>query len=554
VPVGFRRLEFAQAEGAAAGARPYGLVVNGQRAYLKGWNWVPLDACYGVPRPDKLAHLLTLARDAHVNLLRVWGGGLIETPEFYSWCDRLGLLVWQEFIQSSSGVTSTPADDDDFVTSMRCEAERIVPLRRNHPSLALWCGGNELQDTDGRPLGESAPVLAALRDAVRTLDPDRPFLPSSPSGPNFLNREEVIAADPDGQHDVHGVWEHQGLTDQYRLYDAGTCHLLSEFGAEGMAYRRVIDAVIPPDHRRLPTHADPVWDHLGRWWNNEPLVRQSFGGALSTVDDMIRASQFLQADGLRYAVEAHRRRAFASVGVIPWQFNEPVPNAWCTAAVDHTGTAKPAYHWVGRAYRPRHVCAKLDRQAFAGHDTIEAAVWFWSDEPVSGPVPVRARFLDLAGTVLVERSFTVEPADARAVLAGSIAVPARASGTDVLLLDLTAGQAANRHLLTRTGDFAELTRLARADVSVTAAADGGDSWLVELAHRSGPAAVFLRLLDDRPHGTPGFWRCDDNGIDLLPGETTKLRVRWDGVPAPDRRLRLDGWNITPTTVDRRSLG
>ena len=89
----------------------YRLTVNGKPTQIRGWNWVPLDALYGVPRPAKLAHLLELAARANVNLLRVWGGGLIETPEFYDHCDRLGLLVWQEFAQSSSGIESVPSAD-----------------------------------------------------------------------------------------------------------------------------------------------------------------------------------------------------------------------------------------------------------------------------------------------------------------------------------------------------------------------------------------------------------------------------------------------------------
>ena len=158
---------------------------------IRGWNWVPLDALYGVPRPEKLAHLLELAARANVNLLRVWGGGLIESHEFYDLCDRLGLLVWQEFSQSSSGHRERP------LRRRRSSSRRWPPTRgrscrdcARHPSLAVWCGGNELDGDD------STPVLAALRDVVRELDPERAWLPTSPA------RRAT---------DVHGPWEHQGL-------------------------------------------------------------------------------------------------------------------------------------------------------------------------------------------------------------------------------------------------------------------------------------------------------------------------------------------------------
>ena len=137
---------------------------------------------------------------------------------------------------------------------MRREARAIVPTRRRHPSLALWCGGNELAGklegrSDDVPLDDAHPVLGALHDVVRELDPGRAWLPTSPSGPRFLNRLDVIAEDPDGQHDVHGPWEHQGLRAHYALYDAGTAILHSEFGVEGMtnraAHEQLIDAAAP---------------------------------------------------------------------------------------------------------------------------------------------------------------------------------------------------------------------------------------------------------------------------------------------------------------------
>src|SRR5439155_8788224 len=124
---------------------------------ILGWNWVPLNVLYGVPRPEKLERLLKLAKRAGVNLLRVWGGGVIESEDFYSLCDRLGLLVWQEFSQSSSGLESVPSDDPAFVEALAADAREIVPRLRSHPSLAIWCGGNELDADD------SHPALGALR-------------------------------------------------------------------------------------------------------------------------------------------------------------------------------------------------------------------------------------------------------------------------------------------------------------------------------------------------------------------------------------------------------
>ncbi|HWE80708.1 MAG TPA: glycoside hydrolase family 2 TIM barrel-domain containing protein, partial [Gaiellaceae bacterium] len=306
---GFRTVRFEPPE---PGVLPYRLVVNGQPTYLKGWNWCPLDPLYGVPRAAKLERLLGLAVRAHVNLLRVWGGGLVETTELYEACDRLGLLLWQELALSSSGIDSVPAADPGFVGLMRDEARAVVLRRRRHPSLALWCGGNELAErAEGRddvPLDDAHPVLAAVHDVVRSLDPGRGWLPTSPSGPRFLNRLDLIEDDPQGQHDVHGPWEHQGLRAHYALYDAGTAILHSEFGVEGMANRSTHEELIGAEHRWPVDRSNPVYEHLGAWWNNAPLVEACFGGTIDDLETMRRASQWLQYDGLRYAVEANMRR------------------------------------------------------------------------------------------------------------------------------------------------------------------------------------------------------------------------------------------------------
>ncbi|WP_165974338.1 glycoside hydrolase family 2 protein [Nonomuraea deserti] len=525
VRVGFRDVRFRADQ---AGTLPYRLTVDGEPVTIKGWNWVPADALYGAVEEAKVRHLLTLARDAGVTMLRVWGGGLIESGMFYDLCDEYGILVWQEFAQSSSGMRSVPSEDEAFVARMAWEAERIVPARRNHPSLAVWCGGNELQRADGVPLTDAeSPVLQALHDVVARLDPDRHWLPTSPSGPVFGNTFEGPSP-----HDAHGPWEHQGLSDHYGFYDRGRSLLLSEFGVEGMSNVRAIESVVPEQARRLPTTRHPVWDHLGRWWNNEPLVQEAFGGAIGDLATMSRASQFLQADGLRYAVEANLRRP-ESCGVLPWQLNESFPNGWCTAAVDYFGEPKAVYHYVRRAYRNVHVCAALPAQRVDGE--VAATVWAWSD----GPAEVTARFLRLDGSELAKEHWTTEGGPPRPL--GEI----RCAGDgELLLLDLSTG---NRYLLTSGPDFAELLTLRQARVS-THLETAGTTWTLRVRHEDGPAAPFLRLLDARPAAARGWMRWDDNAVDLLPGEERVLRCEWDGVPSEERRVLLDGWNVGPQLI------
>jgi beta-mannosidase len=505
--VGFRTLELAPNEGAPAGALPYTFVVNGERMYAKGWNWCPLDPLYGVPRPDKLAHLLGLAARANVNLLRVWGGGLIETAEFYEQCDRLGLLVWQEFAQSSSGMQSVPAADGGFVALMTDEARAIVPRRRRHPSLAVWCGGNELaaheEGRDDLPLDDSHPVLGALRGVVHELDPGRAWLPTSPSGPRFLNRLDLIEAEPEGQHDVHGPWEHQGLRAHYALYDGGTALLHSEFGVEGMTNRRALEALVDAENRWPADRSNPVYEHLGAWWNNAPLVQEAFGGRIADLDTMRRASQWLQYDGLRYAVEANMRRAWRSSGVLPWQFNESFPNAWCTAAVDWHGVPKPAYWGVARAYRPGQPTARFATCAWGGEREVRAHIHG----------DTTARLVNADGSVVAEGK-------------GEIAAPLEEL-SDVFVLDL-GGR--NRYVMTTADTLAPLLDLPPARVSVDAAEGPSPGRLV--LRNEGPVAAIGLVLEG-----PERTLFDDNVIDLLPGEERAIAV--EGAAAT---VTAQGWN------------
>jgi beta-mannosidase len=533
--IGFRTVELVPNEGAPQDALPYTLLVNGRRLFANGWNWCPVDPLYGVPRPEKLERLLTLAARAHVNLLRVWGGGLIETPSFYGLCDRLGLLVWQEFSQSSSGMESVPADDEEFVELMRGEARAIVPRLRHHPSLALWCGGNELAqpdpERDDRPLDDSHPVLGALHEVVRELDPGRGWLPTSPSGPRFLNRLDIIREDPNGQYDVHGPWEHQGLERHYELYDAGTCLLHSEFGVEGMTNRRSLEALLDEPRRWPADRSNPVYEHLGAWWNNAPLVQEAFGGRIHDVDAMRRASQQLQYDGLRYAVEANRRRFPRCSGTLPWQLHESFPNAWCTAAVDYHGDPKPAYWGVARAYAPVHVCASFASSAWAGR-TPEARVWAWSWE-AHKELDVCARLVTVDGATVSARTWHC----ALGEVANAVGEIAGEPPSEVFVLDLSVADgdrllARNRYAMTNGSTLAPLLRLEPANVEVELA-----DQVLALRHVGGPAALGIVLEDARPAGEPGWTSFATNVLDLLPGEEVEIEVDACG------DILVSGWNL-----------
>ncbi|HEY8588238.1 MAG TPA: hypothetical protein VIL55_01680 [Naasia sp.] len=540
--VGFRTAEFVANPGAPEGALSYTARINGRVVPLVGWNWVPGDAQFGELTPERLAHLIALARDSGARLLRVWGGGLIETEAFYTACDEAGLLVWQEFSQSSSGAQSAPAEDQEFVDHLRAEAEAVVPVLAAHPSLLLWGGGNEL-DAGGVPLDETrSPALAALRDVVRALDPGRHWLPTSPTGPAFHNRLDVIERDPDAQHDVHGPWEHQGLEQHPRLYNAGASLAHTEFGVEGMTNRRALDALVPAELQEPADRTSAVYRHLGEWWNNAELVGEVFGGRIGDLATLRRASQWLQATGLAYAVEADRRRAPRCSMVLPWQLNESFPNAWCTSAVDFLGEPKPAYWAVARAFARDRVTIRVDASAWAGR-TASAEAWLWS-EGGRGESRGTLRALSLTGDVLAEQGFEARAVgDPRPVGALAFAAPPG------LFLWAAEWEGVDREVVVATGggDLAELLELPAADIEVTRDRDA-----VQVRHVAGPAVLGLRLADARPAGATGFAVATGDPRPLLPGETRSFRITGDtGAPG---EYTVESWNTRPIPVPPASAG
>lgn len=374
--VGFRRVRAVPNEGAPADALPYTLEVNGKRLFAKGWNWAPISQLYGRLHEDRYRHAIRLARDAHCNLLRVWGGGLLERELFYNLCDEAGIMVWQEFPQSSSGVQNEPALDEEYVVYCEKQARQMVPRRSHHPSLVIWCGGNELMDDAHVPCGLDHPVLATLGNVVREVNPEWIYLPASPSGPTF-------AADPSNKgrmHDVHGHWLYLGDPDHYRFYNDIDPLFHSEFGAEGTANEEALRLFLSQHYLWPPDRTNPAWVHHGAWWLHREKVEALFG-RIEELRKYVYASQWIQYEGLRYIAEANRRRKWHTSGCAPWQFNESWPNTSCTNSLGYFGDVRPAYWAMRGAYAPISVSVRYDRVRWEPGETLEAEIWLNVSEP-----------------------------------------------------------------------------------------------------------------------------------------------------------------------------
>jgi len=435
ISVGFRRVEFVRTEGAPEGALPYQPVVNGQKVFIHGSNWAPMHQLYGRRWKQRYERQVELARRANINLLRVWGGGLLERGDFYEACDRAGIMVWQEFLQSSSGITNYPAVTQEYLEYVREQATALVRARRNHPCLVIWTGGNELIGADGKPLDDNYPVLHLLREIVKAEDPDRLYLATSPTGP-------ICGPDPDfrgAAGDVHGHWRFLGDGKHQEFYARCEYMLHSEFGTEGAGNIETLRACISPHLLWPPDHTNPVWVHHGEWWINRREVEELFG-TLSDIDSFVKASQWLQRETLRWLLEEDRRKAPRCAGTMNWQYNEPFPNTSCTNLLDYFCEPKPAYFAVRDAYAPVIITARAMRLGWAGREAFEAEIWASLDAPPLGGCEVTGDWTiaDIGGSNLARGQFAGRVAEPGSAMVGEVKWPFPPNFVGLFFLQLSA--------------------------------------------------------------------------------------------------------------------
>ncbi|MGC9468384.1 MAG: glycoside hydrolase family 2 protein [Anaerolineae bacterium] len=345
--VGFKHVEWQPCKDAPEEADPWLCVVNGKPIFLQGFNWTPIRPNFADVDEAAYEQRLGLYRDLHVNVLRVWGGAVLEREVFYDLCDRYGLLVWQEFPLSSSGVDNYAPDDAQSIEELTGIVRSYIARRQHHVALFLWCGGNELQnDKDGQrgadsgPLGLAHPLLQAFAEIVAELDPTRRFLPTSASGPRFGARVEEFG---EGIHwDVHGPWKPEESLDEWMAYWSGDDALMrSEVGSPGPSSADLIRRYAGDCEVYPGTYANPLWRRTS-WWIEWPQFVAEMGREPQTLEEYVAWGQQRQAHALRIAAQACKDRFPRCGGFIVWMGHDSFPCTANTSVIDFEGTPKPA--------------------------------------------------------------------------------------------------------------------------------------------------------------------------------------------------------------------
>ena len=407
---------------------PFTLQVNDTPVFARGVNWIPDDCFPSRINRDRYAHRLRQARDANVNLIRIWGGGLYESDDFYDLCDELGLLVWQDFLFACAAY----AEEEPLRSEVVAEAREAITRLSCHPSLALWNGGNEniwgyedwgwKNKLDGRSWGWGyyTDLLPAL---LAELDPTRPYSPGSP----YSMSPAIHPNDP--AHGTLHIWDVWNQLD-YTAYRSYRPRFASEFGFQGpptwaTLTRSVHDQPLTPDSPGM------LW-HQKAQDGNGKLAR----GLLThlpvptSVQDWHWATSLNQARAVAFGIEHFRSLRPTCMGTVVWQLNDCWPvTSW--AAIDGDGRAKPLWYAMRSAYRDR----LLTVQPRDGGLALVAIND--SSEPWHETVLVTRRALD--GTVLATSTLSVD-------------LSSRAISTSALPESLAAPRyPAGELLLARTG-------------------------------------------------------------------------------------------------------
>jgi beta-mannosidase len=517
VKTGLRSIELRR-EATKAG-KSFAFVVNGIPVFAKGADVIPFDSFPNRVTPEIHREILEAAHDAHMNMVREWGGGYYESDDFYDICDELGILVWQEFMFGGDMVPGGA----DFQNSVKQEAIDQVTRLRDHPSVVLWCGNNEIE-TGWVHWGDRQ----LFKEAVSPADREKvwtdyvvlfhgilaeiveqyggvPYWGSSPSA-NFENP-------PDSQNDgdMH-YWQVWHALAPVEMYTQQFPRFMSEYGFQSFPEMRTIRTFAKPedmdirsatmqDHQKNHGGNERILSYMLRWYP-EPKDFASF----------VYLSQVLQAEAIKIGAEHLRRQMPNTMGSLYWQLNDCWPVAsW--ASIDYYGRWKALQFYAKRFYDDLLV------SPFAHDGKVDVYVVSDKLQPLGAAIHVR--LLDFSGKVLTERTQDVQiPAQSSAVYFTLDQKELLANANprnSFLVFDLTvAGQPVSRNLLFfDTMHNLDLPRPVKIDAAVEAS---NGSYSVTLRSPALGRSVYLSFGDLDVQAS-------DNYFDLLPGEPVTVKLK-----------------------------
>jgi beta-mannosidase len=517
--IGIRSIELIQEPDSLG--KSFCFQVNGKRIFAKGANYIPNDNFLTRVTSEKYENLLLSAKESNMNMLRVWGGGIYEEDLFYDLCDEYGILVWQDFMFACSMYPG----DDKFLDNVAQEVIDNVKRLRNHASIALWCGNNEIDAAwcegdmncgwgwkqqytpeQRKTIWKSYDTLfhSIIPDLIDAYDQTRAYWPSSPTADWGVHATYSTTS---GDMHYWGVWHGN---EPFSAFYTTKSRFMSEYGFQSFPdFESVMKFTSPEDWN---IESKVMRSHQRSGYGNSRIIdyMKKLYPVPDDFENVLYVSQVMQAEAIKAAILAHRANKPYTMGSLYWQLNDCWPVAsW--SSIDYYGKWKALQYFAKKAFAPVSISFSPD--------SGDVRIFLNSDLPKTRIVEVIYKMLDFEGNVLSQRSLKtrIYPTHSNEILKISPAIQNKVIDIKSILLQVTVMEN-GKHLASDNYFFADPKDLKLTAASLTTKLKQKNRKLeVTLSSDKLIKNLFLSVKD-----FPGHF--SDNYFDLLPGEQVTVTM------------------------------
>ena len=492
-------------------------VINGQPVFAKGTNWIPPSIFAGSATAIDYENLLIAAKNANINMLRIWGGGYYESQHFYQLCDQLGIMIWQDFMFACSYYP----DSQWFLDQINTEAIEIIKQLRSHPCMVLWCGNNEIDWMHHtNRLGKSRKFHGRnifhklLPRLTATLDPTTPYIPTTP-----LCKKDKY--DTDRHITAHNwdVWSGRQPVRQYLCPSDAVPPFVTEFGLQSIPDFETTKNFCDPAQLRIA--ARTLEKHNYQLDGNSRLHRYvgDLLGPTADLEHFTYLSQLTQARAAKTYVEHLRAHNLKNSGVLFWQFNDCAP-AITWSAVDYLKKPKALYYYAKRFFANRLITITADFEPYTANKqqqfrSLNAVVINDTSQPLTATLD--CQLMDLTGHLIDKINFPLAlgPFSSSVFqLPKEFAHPNRPQNSALYLLVSDDKNKIAENLFFYLPD--KYIDWPNAKIEKQFSQISKDKWSLKLK-----SEVFVR---DLRIDCPQPVQCSDNFIDLIPQKNTEVQI------------------------------
>lgn len=364
---GFRDIKLKQYEGIwleqlgypkRCNSQPITFYVNNKPIFAQGTNWVCPEIFYANLNRERYEEILLLIKNANMNIVRCWGGAIVNKDSFFELCDELGLLVWQEFPLSCNFYHGTPK----YLKTLDEESKSIIKRVKKFTCLALWCGGNELfNEWSGMNMQE--PAIRLIDSNCFKYDPKTPFIPTSPI-------YEMM-------HGHYSFYDRKWKVEVFEMFNTRRATGYCEAGINATSRMETLKKYLPEEslNKFRPEDKDVFWDlHHIEHLDLDNIER--YFGKQDKIEDVVKLSGMLQQIGYKYIYEESRRQSPKCSIVMNWCFNEPWPCAANDSIVEYDNTPKPGYYAICEALRDSMPSMRYDKFEYTTGEELKMEIWW----------------------------------------------------------------------------------------------------------------------------------------------------------------------------------